>query len=272
MKNDSLQDSKAVDETLPATAKRPKTFWQTRVAKVLIGGMVAIGAAILAPTSAKAGVLDSINKFNNNFFGKLATISGNLAKDITNYTGISVADVQDFLGVRNQIDPQELAKKIANSQIGDANSVGKNNTMEISRAINSSLSKQIFGKESQENFEEAQRVNKELSNNANDLAATNVADAKQAQASQSSQDILKIVSYQLSDIMQANASLIQMNTSKSISDQQVQFQLAALNQNAADSSEHQLGADQATFLRQMRKEKGMNQKFISDMTADDRYK
>jgi hypothetical protein len=272
MKNDHLQDSQDVCEKLMAPAKPSKIFWHTRVGKVLIGALVAIGAAILAPTSAKAGVLDSINKFNNTFFTKLATISGNLAKDITNYTGISINDVQDFLGARNQIDPQELAKKIANSKIGDPNSVGKNNTMEVSRAVNSTLSKQIFGKENQTNFEEALKVNKELSNNANDLAATNVADAKQAQTSQSSQNILKIVSYQLSDIMQANASLIQMNTSKSISDQQIQFQLAALNQNAADSSEHQLGADQAAFLRQMRKEKGMSQKFISDMTADDRYK
>jgi hypothetical protein len=246
---------------------RTQAFWHQRIGKMLIAGMMAIVAAILAPTSAKAGVLDSLSQFNNKLFTKLATISGNLAKDITSYTGISTTEIQTFLGARNLIDPTAMSKSIVNSQAASGNPVTGTPKTEVSRAVNSMLASQILSKENQQSFVDEQKINQETSNEIKAAATKSATIANKLQSSQSSQEILKGVSTQMSDVMKAQAAMVEMNTKQATSDQVTQSQLAALNQNAADATEDRLGTKQGELLDKLRKSKGQSQSYIDNMNS-----
>lgn len=244
-----------------------KAFWHQRIGKLLIAVVMAIVAAIVAPMSAKAGILDSLSQFNNKFFNKLATISGDLAKDISNYTNITSTEIQNFLGARNLVDPQAMSKSIVDGQVASGNPIVETPKTEVSRAVNSLLASQVLSKENQQSFADEQRLNKETSDDIQAAATQSAATANKLQSSQSSQEILKGVSTQMSDIMKAQAAMIELNTKQATSDQITQSQLAALNQKSADDTEDRLGEKRSQQLGKIRKDKGQNQSYIDNMTS-----
>jgi hypothetical protein len=229
--------------------ERSKAFWSTRVGKVLIGGVVAIGTSILGTLSANASLLDELKQFNSNILKQFSIASEALATNINNYTNIAIGDVKDLVGQWGQYDPTLLVKKIADSKSPQDYS---NDVLEAGRAANALSAGQVLSKAAQDNAAQIQKKNTELNSNTVALADDVFNLGEEAQSSQSSQEILKKIARQMSGQTDINASLMQMSVLNANSNQELKMQTAAINQGIASNLEQEQGKNQKESIKELR--------------------
>jgi hypothetical protein len=228
-----------------------KAFWKTRMGKALMAGVLAISISLLSNSSARAGLLDDLKQLSSNIqnvFKQFNTLSEQLATNITNYTNIATSEVQSLLGEFGQFDPEKLTQKAISSQ----NSKNYyNDVLATGRAVTSSLSNRVLSQEAQKSAADLQKQNAALNDKTIAKADEVFFQGEDAQVLDSSQQILKKLSRQLSGQADISTSLVQMSVLNATDNQELKMQAAATNQGLAKSLEQQQGENQRKFLRGM---------------------
>ncbi len=231
--------------------KKSRKFGKrTVVTTVMVLGFSAFGA-----TSAKAVTLQDLQKLLSNVgtvinaVSQITTIAESFSNIITSFSNIT--DVKSLTGALGQFSPIET--------IGAANKPSPNDLAGLTtdgiaeKTIATVASNQVLSKPAQET---TKKVKDELLNL--DRAAAKVsdqvfADARDAQKSSSSQDVLKLISYQLSGQADIQAAQVRLLGLQNNTNQELLTQLAAANAVNASSESRKI-AEERMKLDQKRQE------------------
>jgi hypothetical protein len=228
-----------------------KSFWVSRSGKVAIAAGVTVGLFSFGAVGARAGLLEELKNLAVivNSLGQYLEVAKNFSlPSIKKFTDIF--DVSAITGVQGQFAPEE-GKKMVDNNFDAKNLLSATLKKGFTSTATSNLAAdQVLSKQAQAATEENKKKIADLDKSTVDLADKAWAEAQEADGKSSSQDVLKIMSYQLSRNADINAAQVRLSVLQNNSSVEANTQLAASNATNADRAEREMGERQAKALRE----------------------
>jgi hypothetical protein len=226
-----------------------KSFWVSKPGKVAIAAGVTVGLFSFGAVGARAGLLEDLKNFAVvlNALDQFKNIAEQFSDGIKNFSDIT--DVKSITGVLGQFAPEE-AKKLIDNKFDPDNLLSTNLKQGTTALGTSNLAvDQVLSRKAQLAAEENKKKVSELDQSTVNLADRAWEEAKEADQKSSSQDVLKIMSYQLSRNADINAAQVRLSVLQNNSSYEVNTQLAAANAANASREEREMGKRQSEALR-----------------------
>lgn len=231
--------------------KKSRNFGKKAVATTVM----VLGFSTFGAMSAKAVTFQDLQKLLSdvgtviNAVSQITTIAESFSNIITSFSNIT--DVKSLTGALGQFSPLET--------IGATNKPNPNDlaglaTAGIAEKATASLAaNQVLSKPAQEANKKIKDEIQKLDQAAAKVSDQVFADARDAQKSSSTQDVLKLMSYQLSGQADIHAAQVRLLALQNNSNQELLTQLAAANAVNASSESRKI-AEERMKLDQKRQE------------------
>jgi hypothetical protein len=233
-----------------------KTRKFTKKQVAMLAGVVSIGFVGMSTVSARGAGFNPLDFLaantglkDNQIVKDVMSIYNNLGNvfslGIQDYTTITQQAIDQVRGVQGQFAPTDTKKEI--DQKADPNNPLSLNTKigTAAWATNDVAAQQVLSKQGQEGIKDANEKMKVLEQLTTDLSDDVFFAGKFAQDYESSQEVLKTISMQLSGQADISAAQVRLSVVQNSSMQDLKMNAAALNVAAASQLERDLGKNQA---------------------------
>ena len=231
--------------------KKSRNFGKKAVATTVM----VLGFSTFGAMSTKAATLQDFQRLLSdvgtviNAVSQITTIAESFSNVIANFSNIT--DVKGLTGALGQFSPIET---ISAANKPSPNDLAGLATAGIAEAATTSLAaNQVLSKPAQEATKKTKDEMQKLDQASQDASKQVIADGQSAQGASSTQDVLKLMSSQLSGQTAIQAAQVRLLTLQNNSNQELLTQLAAANAVNASSESRKI-AEERMKLDQKRQE------------------
>jgi hypothetical protein len=231
--------------------KKSRNFGKKAVATTVM----VLGFSTFGAMSTKAATLQDLQKLLSdvgtviNAVSQITTIAESFSNIITSFSNIT--DVKSLTGALGQFSPLETIGATNKPSPNDLAGLATNGIAE--KATASLAANQVLSKPAQEANKKIKDEILKLDQAASKVSDQVFVDARDAQKSSSTQDVLKLMSYQLSGQADIQAAQVRLMGLQNNSNQELLTQLAAANAVNASSESRKI-AEERMKLDQKRQE------------------
>jgi hypothetical protein len=215
--------------------------------KALVTSVLVVGVTTFGVAGAQAAtlqeLLNSLVKVNN-AIQSVKSVADSFSGVITNLSGYT--DVQSIVGLLGQFIPKETAQAVEKPNASDPS--GKATFGITAQATTDLAANQVLSKEGQAATQEVQTEIVDLNTASKDVSDVVFGQAQDVQGLNSTQDVLKVISKQLSGQADINAAQVRLGVLQNNSTQSLLTQLAAANLTNASNEARAISKERSALV------------------------